>query len=153
METYIKIGSFFYDYKHCKGIFARSKLTLDAIRTRDADFCNLPDDTRVDTSPNFSNQKIKLLEKVTIDDFEPSQQTISLILNLGWTGIQCVVQKALLMSEQKIISADWVTGLEGGDCHGQLRCDYQIEHQPSHSGGVLNRDMRSMREQQVYQLY
>ncbi len=31
----------------------------------------------------------------------------------------------------------------GGDRH-LLRCDYQIEHQPSHSGGVFERDMRPM---------
>ncbi len=31
----------------------------------------------------------------------------------------------------------------GGDCHLR-RCDYQIEHQPSHSGGVFERDMRPM---------
>ncbi len=32
METYIEFGSLVYKYKHCKGIFARSKLTMDAIR-------------------------------------------------------------------------------------------------------------------------
>ncbi len=39
-----------------------------------------------------------------------------------------------------------------GDCHLQRR-DFQIEHQPSHSGGVFNRDMRWMGQWQVYQLY
>jgi hypothetical protein len=43
-----------------------------------ADFYDLPDDTRYNASANSSNQKIKLLEEVTIDDPEQSQQTIHL---------------------------------------------------------------------------
>ncbi len=69
---------------------------------------------RIDTSPNSSNQKIKALEKVKIDAFVPSQQTISLILNSEGTGFHCIDQKALLMSDKKELSPDWVTGLERG---------------------------------------
>jgi hypothetical protein len=88
VETYIELGSLVYKYKHCKGMSARSKLTMDAIRSKNADFYTLPDDTRYNSSANSSNQKIKLLEEVTIDDSEQSQQTISLILNLEGTGTQ-----------------------------------------------------------------
>jgi hypothetical protein len=85
-----------------------------------ADYYYLPDDTRIDTSPNYSNQKIKALGKVTIDAFVPSQQTISPILNLEGTGIHCIDQKAQLMSDKKVQSPDWVTGLEGG----AVTCEY-----------------------------
>ncbi len=44
------------------------------------------------------------------------------------------------MSEQNQLSQDWVAGQEGGDRHLQ-GCDYQIEHQPSHSGGVFERNI------------
>ena len=38
-----------------------------------SDYFDLPDDTRIDSSPKASNQKIKLLEEVvTIDDSEQS---------------------------------------------------------------------------------
>jgi hypothetical protein len=96
-------------------IATQSKLTLDAIRTMHADIYNLPDDTRIVTSPNASNQKIKVLAKISIDDSEPSQQTISPILNLEGTGIHCIDQKAPLVPEQKVLSPGWVTGLEGGN--------------------------------------
>ncbi len=85
METYIKLGSLVHKYKHCKGIFARSKLTTDAIRSKH-------DDIDYNTSANSSNQKIKLLpvEEVTIDDSEQSQQTISPIFYLERTGTKCI---------------------------------------------------------------
>jgi hypothetical protein len=75
-------------------MLAQSKLTVDTSQIKHADFYNifyntskyLPDDTRVDTSVNSSNQKIKLLEDVTIDDSEQLQQTISPILNLEGMG-------------------------------------------------------------------
>jgi hypothetical protein len=147
METYIELGSPVYEYKHCKGIFAQSKLTMDAVRSKHADFYDLPDDTCYNSSANSTNQKIKLLEEVTIDDSEPSQQTISPILNLEGTGTpghwQCIDQKAPrpLTSDKEVLFPDWVSGLEGGD-HYLQRCDYQIEHQTSRSGGVFKRDMR-----------
>ncbi len=62
-----------------------------------ADYNDLPYDTRIDTSPYSSNQKIKALEKVTIDAFLPLQQTILPILNsegVGYAGIHCIDQKA-----------------------------------------------------------
>ena len=114
METHIELGSMVYEYKHCKGIFARSKLTMDAIRSMHADFYDLPDDTRYRASANSPNQKIKLLEEVTLDDSEQSQQTISPILNLEGTGTQCINQKAPLMSDKEVLFPDWVTTLEGG---------------------------------------
>ncbi len=86
--------------KHCKGIFARSKLSMEAIRSMHADFYNLPDDTRYNASAKSSN-KIKMLEEeVTIDDREQSLQTISPILSSEGTDTQCINQKAHLMSEQ-----------------------------------------------------
>jgi hypothetical protein len=45
METHIELGSLVYEYKQCKGIFAQSKLTMDAIPSKHADFYKLPDDT------------------------------------------------------------------------------------------------------------
>jgi hypothetical protein len=38
METHIELGSMVYEYKHCKGIFARSNLTMEAIQSMHADF-------------------------------------------------------------------------------------------------------------------
>ncbi len=68
METYIDLGAVVYEFKYCKGIFARSKLTMEAIQSMHADFYNLPDDTRYNVSANSSN-KIKILEEdVTNDD-------------------------------------------------------------------------------------
>jgi hypothetical protein len=77
-----------------------------------ADFHDLPDDTRFSASANASNQKIKQQEEFIIYDSEQSQQTISPILNLEGTGTQCINQKALLTSDKEV-SPDWVTGLEG----------------------------------------
>ncbi len=114
METYIEIGStWVYEYKNCEVIFARSKLTMDAIRLMHADLYNLPDDTRYIASANSPNQKIKLLKEDTLDDSEQAQQTISLILILKGTDTQCSInQKAPLTSDKKE-SPEWVTGLEG----------------------------------------
>ncbi len=55
-----------------------------------ADIYELPEETRVETSPNSSNQKIKALEKVTIDAFVTvtSQQTTLQILKLEGASIQ-----------------------------------------------------------------
>jgi hypothetical protein len=113
METYIELGSMAHEYKHCTRFFARSKLTINAIRYMHADFYDLPDDTRYSASADSPNQKFKLLEEVTFDDSEQSQQTISLILILEGTDTQCINQTALLTSDKKE-SPDWVTGLEGG---------------------------------------
>jgi hypothetical protein len=45
METYIDLGAVVYEFKHCKGIFARSKLTMEAIRSMHADSYDLSDNT------------------------------------------------------------------------------------------------------------
>jgi hypothetical protein len=66
-----------------------------------SDFYELPDESPIDTSPNFSNQKITALEKFKLDAFVPSQQTILLILNLEGTGIHFIDQKAPLMCDTK----------------------------------------------------
>ncbi len=72
MEMFIELGAMVYEYKHCKGIFARSKLTMEAIRTVHADFYYFPDDTHYSASAN-SPKKIKSLEEeVTIDDSKQS---------------------------------------------------------------------------------
>ncbi len=77
METYIELGAMVYEYKICKGILARSKLIMDAIRSIHADYYDFPDDTRYKASVN-SLKKIKLMEgEVTIDDSGQSLQTIS----------------------------------------------------------------------------
>ena len=113
METYINIGAVVYEFKHCKGIFARSKLTMEAIRSMHADFYDLPDKSRYNTSADSSNKNKILEEEVTINDCEQSLQTISPILSSEGTDTQCINQKAHLMSEQKQLSPDWVAGLEG----------------------------------------
>jgi hypothetical protein len=33
METYIDLGAVVYEFEHCKGIFAKSKSTMEAIRS------------------------------------------------------------------------------------------------------------------------
>ncbi len=43
MEIYIDLGAVVYEFKHCKGISARSKLTIEAISFMHADFYDLPD--------------------------------------------------------------------------------------------------------------
>ncbi len=58
METYIDLGAVVYEFEHRKGIFARSKLTMEAIRSMHADSYDLPDNTRYNTSADSSN-KIK----------------------------------------------------------------------------------------------
>ncbi len=67
MKTYIELGALVYDRRSCKGVFARSKLTLEAIRFMHADYYDLPNETCIDTSPNPSNQITKALEKVKLD--------------------------------------------------------------------------------------
>jgi hypothetical protein len=104
MQPEWKRTSSLFEYRHCKVIFARSKLTMDVIQSVHADFCDLPNDTRYSASANSSNPKIKLLEGVTIDGSEQSQQE--------GTDTKCINQKALLTSDKKE-SPDWVTGLEG----------------------------------------
>ncbi len=113
METYIELGTLVYEHKHCKGIFAQSKLTPDAIRSIYSDFYELPDETRIGTFPNYSNEKIKALEKVKLDSLVPSQQTILLILKSEGTGIHSINQKPHLMSDTKELFPDWVAVLEG----------------------------------------
>ena len=70
IETYIDLGAVVYEFKHCKGIFARSKLTMEAIRSMHADFYDLPDKPRYNTSADSSNKNKILEEEVTINDCE-----------------------------------------------------------------------------------
>jgi hypothetical protein len=74
METYIELGALVYEHKHCKGIFARSKLNLGAIRSMHADYYDLTDETCIDTSSNSSNQKIKALEKAQKEGAERQKE-------------------------------------------------------------------------------
>jgi hypothetical protein len=107
METYIDLCAVVYEFKHCKGVFARRKLNMEAIRSMH-DFYNLRDDTRYNATANSSN-KIKILEQeATIDDCEQSLQTISPILRLEGTDTQGINQKTHLMSEQNQLSPDWI---------------------------------------------
>ena len=66
MEKYIDLGAVVYEFKLCKGIFARSKLTMEAIRSMHADFYDLPDNSRYNTSANTSNKNKKLEEEVSL---------------------------------------------------------------------------------------
>jgi hypothetical protein len=54
METYIELGALAYKHRSCRGIFTQQLLTPQC-------YSGLPDDTRIDSSPNTSNQKIQLL--------------------------------------------------------------------------------------------
>jgi hypothetical protein len=65
METYIDLGAVVYKFKRCKGILARSKLIMEAIRSMHADFYDSPDDTRYNAPANSSN-KIKILEEESL---------------------------------------------------------------------------------------
>jgi len=86
---------------------------MEAIRYMHADFYDLPDKSRYDTSADSSSKSKILEEEVTINACEQSLQTISLIFSSEGTDIPCITQKAHLMSEQKQLSPDWVAGLEG----------------------------------------
>jgi hypothetical protein len=103
---HIDLGAVVYEFKHCKGNFSRSELTMDEIRSMHADFYDFHDNTRYNASPNSSNKIQILEEEVTNDDCEQSLQTISPTLSTEGTDTQCINQKQL--------SPDWVTGLEGG---------------------------------------
>ncbi len=67
METYIDLGAVVYEFKHCKGVFARSKLTMEAIRFMHADFYDLPDKSRYAAYADSSNKSKILEEEVTIN--------------------------------------------------------------------------------------
>ncbi len=68
MDTYINLDAVVNELKHCKGNFARSKLTMEAIWSMHVDFYDFPDDTRHNTSANSSNNIKILKQEVTIDD-------------------------------------------------------------------------------------
>jgi hypothetical protein len=73
----IKLGALVYKHRSREGIFTQQLLTPNAIQSMHADYFGLPDDTRIDSSPNDSKQKIKLLEeKVKFMIPEKSLQTI-----------------------------------------------------------------------------
>jgi hypothetical protein len=63
METYIDLGAVVYEFKHYNGIFASSKLTMEAIQSMHADFYDMPDDTRYNASANSSNTRSKYWKK------------------------------------------------------------------------------------------
>ncbi len=90
METYIEIGALVHEHQSCKGILAQRMLTPIAIQSMHSDYFDLPDDTRIDSSPKASNQKIKLLEEVvTIDDSEQSLLGFQAITDLEFGGNGC----------------------------------------------------------------
>ena len=86
---------------------------MEAIRSMHADFYDLSDNKRYNTSADSSNKSKILVEEVTINECEQSLQTISPILSSEGTYTHCINQKAHLMSEQNQLSPDWVAGLEG----------------------------------------
>ncbi len=81
METYIDLGAVVYEFKHCKGIFARRESTMEAIQSMHADYYDLPDDTGYAAYADSSNKSKILVEEVTINDCEQSLQTISPIFS------------------------------------------------------------------------
>ncbi len=115
---------------------------MEAIQSMHADFYDLLDENRYNASTNSPNKIKSLEEEITIDFSEQSLQTISPILTSEGTDTLCINQKAQLMSAESSISR---LGSSAGEGYRHLRgCDYQIEHKPSHSGGVFERDMRPM---------
>jgi hypothetical protein len=42
MEMYIKLGALVHEHRTCKGMFVRSKLTLEEIRSMHADYYDCP---------------------------------------------------------------------------------------------------------------
>ncbi len=88
---------------------------MEAIRSMHADFYDLPDNTRYNTSADSLNKSTILKEEVTtgINDCKQSLQTISQILSLERTDTQCINQEAHLMPEKNQLSPDRVAGLEG----------------------------------------
>ncbi len=86
---------------------------MEAIRSMHADFYDLPDNTRFNTSADSSNKSKILEQEVTINHCKQSLQTITQILSSEGTDTQCINQKAHLMSEQNQLSQDWVAGLQG----------------------------------------
>ncbi len=113
METYIDLGAVVYEFKHCKGIFARRELSMEAIQSMHADYYDLPDATRYAAYADSLNKSKILVEEVTINDCKQSLQNISPIFSSEGKEIPCINQQAHLMSEQKQLSPDWVAGLEG----------------------------------------
>ena len=61
MQLYIELGALAWEHLHCKGNSARSKLSLDATRSMHAEFYDLPDDARLDTSAHAPNPYIKTI--------------------------------------------------------------------------------------------
>ncbi len=90
-----------------QGNICLSKLTMDTIRSKHADFYDLPDHTRYNVSIKSSNHKMILSNYCRV------VQTISPILNFEGTGTQCINQKAPVTSDKEVLSRDCVTGLEG----------------------------------------
>ncbi len=60
MKMYIELGALVWEHIHCEGIFARSKLTLDAIRPMHAAFYDMLDDSRLDTPARYPDHWIIL---------------------------------------------------------------------------------------------
>ncbi len=136
METHIELGSLVYEYKQCKGIFAQSKLTMDAIPSKHADFYKLPDDTWKDTSAKSQapgEGHNRWFWAITADHI------VDLEFGGDWYPVHQPEDPTYVWQGSAISRLrDWA----GGGDHHLRRCDYQIEHQPSHSEGVLNRNIR-----------
>jgi hypothetical protein len=81
---------------------------MEVIRSMHADFYDLPDSTRYNTSADSSTKSKIWEEAVTINDCEQSLQTISPIqvLSSEGTDTRCINQKAHLMPEQNQLSLD-----------------------------------------------
>ncbi len=57
-----------YKHKHCKGIIAQSKLTMEDIQLMHADSYDLPDKTSYRASAHSLTKIKSLVKEVTIDD-------------------------------------------------------------------------------------
>ncbi len=79
METYIDLDAVVYVHKHCTGIFARSKLTMEAIRSMHGKSISSID----------SAQPTMAHDADTASDFArpPDVHQIGTLLRLGYCGV------------------------------------------------------------------
>jgi hypothetical protein len=81
-----------WEHMHCKGIFARSKLASEAIRSMHTYFYDLPDDTRLEASAHSVSIVIilNLDHDVLIDTGATMNEIVLQILEPKGTIVPCV---------------------------------------------------------------
>ncbi len=149
METYIDLGVVAYEFKHSKGIFACRKFTMEGIRSA----CWV-----LRFAWQYMLQCIcKLFEQDQNTGRRSHYQWLLAIIadhltyfELGGDGHPMhQLESPPHVWAESVVSR--VGRWAGGGYRDLRRCDYQIEHQPSHSGRVFERDKRPMWEWQAYQ--